>query len=35
MLTESGGGVFDLGLAPVACAFGSLAIGTMEFLTGN
>ena len=35
MLAASGGGVFDLGLIPVACAFGSLAIGTMEFLVDN
>ena len=32
MLASNGGGIFELGLIPVACAFGSLAIGTMEFL---
>jgi len=35
MLAASGGSIFDLGLIPVACAFGSLAIGTMEFLVDN
>lgn len=35
MLAASGGSIFDLGLIPVACAFGSLAIGTMEFRGNN
>ena len=35
MPAASGGSIFDPGLIPVACAFGSLAIGTMEFLVDN
>ena len=32
LLTANGGSIFDLGLVPIACAFGSLAIGTLDIL---
>ena len=38
LVAASGGNILDLGLMPISCAFGSLAIGTnqaMEFLVNN
>jgi len=38
LLAANGGSILDVGLVPVACAFGALAIGTnqaMGFLTEN
>ncbi len=31
-VTASGGNILDLGLLPISCAFGSLAIGTHQAL---
>ncbi|QWG16325.1 hypothetical protein KMZ68_14950 [Bradyrhizobium sediminis] len=38
LVTASGGSILDIGLIPIACAFGSLAIGTNQaigFLIDN
>ena len=35
LLLRTGASLFDVGLIPIALAFGSLAIGTKEFLIGD